>query len=56
VRSKDIDLYTGMREGQLIISGEGVPEEQRRQSVIILEANKPMKWYDYPKGFLSALF
>jgi len=56
VRSKDIDLYTGMREGQLIISGEGVPEEQRRQSVMSLEVNKPMKWYDYPKGFLSALF
>ena len=56
MRSKDIDLYTGMREGQLIISGEGVPEERRRQSVMSLEANKSMKWYDYPKSFLTALF
>ncbi|OCL02024.1 high-affinity amino acid transporter [Glonium stellatum] len=56
VRSTDIDLYSGMREGQFVISGEGVPEEQRRQSVMSLEANKPKKWYDYPKGFLTALF
>lgn len=30
VKIKDIDIYTGMREGQLLISGENVPAEQRR--------------------------
>ena len=33
VRVKDIDIYTGMRENQLSISGADVSEEQRRASV-----------------------
>jgi yeast amino acid transporter len=33
VKIKDIDIYTGMRENQLSISGADVPEEQRRASV-----------------------
>jgi amino acid transporter len=33
VRIKDIDIYTGMRENQLSISGADVSEEQRRASV-----------------------
>jgi len=33
VKIKDIDIYTGMRENQLLISGQGVGEEQRRASM-----------------------
>jgi amino acid transporter len=48
VKIKDIDLYTGMRENQLSISGANVSEEQRRASVaeIIGEKKKtgPMGW------------
>ena len=33
VKIKDIDIYTGMRETQLSVSGADVPEEQRRASV-----------------------
>jgi amino acid transporter len=51
-----IDLYTGMREDQFTFSAEGVPEAIRRQSIASLEVNKPKKWYDYPKNFVSGLF
>lgn len=42
VKIKDIDIYTGMREGQAeLISGEGVTEDQRRASILeIQEENK----------------
>lgn len=34
IRTKDIDIYTGMRQGQReMISGEGVTEHQRRTSI-----------------------
>jgi amino acid transporter len=34
IRTKDIDIYTGMRQGQReMISGEGVSEERRRASI-----------------------
>jgi len=34
IRTKDIDIYTGMRQGQReVISGEGVTEDQRRASI-----------------------
>jgi amino acid transporter len=33
VRIKDIDIYSGMRETQLAISGGDVSEEQRRASI-----------------------
>lgn len=34
IRSKDIDIYTGMRQEQReLISGEGVTEDQRRASI-----------------------
>jgi yeast amino acid transporter len=38
VKIKDIDIYSGMRQGQLdMISGAGVTEEQRRQSIAELK-------------------
>jgi yeast amino acid transporter len=33
VKIKDIDIYTGMRESQLSVSGADISEEQRRASV-----------------------
>lgn len=34
IRTKDIDIYTGMRQGQReMISGEGASEERRRASI-----------------------
>jgi len=44
VKIKDIDIYTGMREGQLnMISGPDVNEEQRRQSVIEMQDEQRKK-------------
>lgn len=42
VKIKDIDIYTGMREGQAeMVSGPNVSEEQRRASVLeIAQENK----------------
>lgn len=56
VKIKDIDLYTGMREGQFTISAEGVPEAIRRQSIQDMDINKPKKWYSYPKSIVTGLF
>lgn len=33
IRTKDIDIYTGMRDTQGMISGVGISEEQRRVSI-----------------------
>jgi len=42
VKIKDIDIYTGMREGQLeLISGPNLSPEQRRESII--ELNDDLK-------------
>lgn len=40
VKIKNIDIYTGMRENQLAISGQDVPEEQRRTSVAQMQAGE----------------
>jgi amino acid transporter len=57
VRTRDIDLYTGMREGQLTyISGPGVDEAERRKSIAEIREERKKKWYDYPKNFVTALF
>ena len=48
VKIKDIDIYTGMRETQLSISGADVPEEHRRASVAeMLGAEKKQGPKDY---------
>lgn len=48
VKIKDIDIYTGMRETQLAVSGADVPEEHRRASVAeMLEAEKKKGPKDY---------
>ena len=48
VKIKDIDIYTGMRETQLNISGADVPEEQRRASIAELHGEKKTG----PKGYI----
>ena len=56
VKIRDIDIYTGMREGQRdSISGANVTEEQRRQSIISIQEARKKQWYDYPKGLFSGL-
>lgn len=41
IRTKDIDIYTGMREEQRsMISGAGVTDEQRRASILEMQDEK----------------
>jgi yeast amino acid transporter len=40
IKTKDIDIYTGMRDTQNMISGVGVPEEQRRASIQEMQDEK----------------
>ncbi|KAJ6276421.1 high-affinity amino acid transporter [Bipolaris maydis] len=49
IRTKDIDIYSGMRQSQReMISGEGVTEEQRRASIQQMQEEQQQK-----KGFDS---
>ncbi|EXJ79150.1 hypothetical protein A1O3_08651 [Capronia epimyces CBS 606.96] len=43
IRTRDIDIYTGMREEQRPISGPGIPEEVRRASIVELYGEKKKK-------------
>jgi amino acid transporter len=44
VKIKDIDIYTGMREGQVdLISGPQVTPEQRRESIIEMQDEQKKK-------------
>ena len=44
VKIKDIDIYTGMRQGQSeLISGSHVTEDQRRESIIELQDEQKKK-------------
>ncbi|KIW22557.1 uncharacterized protein PV07_10845 [Cladophialophora immunda] len=48
IRTKDIDIYTGMRESQRAVSGADVPEDQRRASIMEMqEENKKRGAKDY---------
>lgn len=48
IKLKDIDIYTGMREGQRnLISGAGITDEQRRASILEMQEERkkgPMGW------------
>ena len=56
VKISDIDIYTGMRDTQAVISGSGVPEEQRRASIQELqEENKKRGPMDYAKAVVRSL-
>ena len=58
VKIADIDIYTGMREGQAdMISGRGVTDEKRRESIIaIKEDNKKQGPMDYIKATVRSVF
>ena len=58
VKIKDIDIYTGMREGQKeMISGVGVSEDQRRASVLeIANENKKKGAKDWGMSIVRSVF
>lgn len=44
VKIKDIDIYTGMREGQAdMISGRGVTDDMRRESIMAIKEEQKRK-------------
>ncbi len=51
VKTKNIDIYTGMRDTQLAISGPDVPEEQRLAAIAELQAGQKKRG---PKDYLVA--
>ncbi|OAP57211.1 hypothetical protein AYL99_07949 [Fonsecaea erecta] len=58
VKIKDIDIYSGMREGQAeLISGPGVSEQQRRESIAELQEEKKKKGVmDWVKAIVHSIF
>ncbi|KAK4941165.1 hypothetical protein LTR10_018838 [Elasticomyces elasticus] len=58
VKIKDIDIYTGMREGQLeLISGDHISPDQRRASIHeIQEEQKKRGAADYAKAAFHSVF
>ncbi|KAF2727540.1 amino-acid permease [Polyplosphaeria fusca] len=56
VKIRDIDVYTGMRQAQFALSGDRVPEEERRQSITDLQASKKKSPKDYALGAVRGLF
>lgn len=55
---KDIDIYAGMRQGQVdLISGQGISDEQRRQSILeIKEENKKKGVKDWAFAGVRSIF
>jgi amino acid transporter len=59
VKIRDIDIYTGMRPEQSLVSGQAVPEETRRASVIAMqeeEARRRKGPLGIAKRVLGAVF
>ena len=52
IRTKDIDIYTGMRDNQNIISGAGISEEQRRASIQEMQDERKIRG---PKDHIMAV-
>lgn len=56
IRTKDIDIYTGMREGQrTMISGEDVTIEQRRASIAEIQEEKKKGAKDYAMAIVRSV-
>lgn len=51
IRAKDIDIYTGMREGQGMFSGADITDEQRRASISEMQEESKKKGV---KGYVMA--
>lgn len=56
VKIKDIDIYTGMRDLQLAVSGADISEEQRRQSIAQLHGEKKTGVKAKVMGVLGNIF
>jgi len=57
VRTRDIDIYTGMRPNQQAISGADVSDEQRRASIIELQDGMKKRGpLDYVKATVRSIF
>jgi amino acid transporter len=58
VAIKDIDIYSGMREGQMeSISGHGLTAEQRRESIMELAEEKKKKGaLGWTKAIVGSVF
>lgn len=58
IKIKDIDIYSGMREGQReLISGQGVSDEQRRASIAEMQAERgPKGAKGWAKSVVRTLF
>jgi amino acid transporter len=53
VKIKDVDIYTGMRQNQLAVSGADVSEDQRRNGIAELHAGEKKEGLkDYALGFV----
>jgi len=57
IRTRDIDIYSGMRDTQRTISGIGVPEEQRRASIQEMQDEKKKRGpLDWVIAFITNIF
>lgn len=56
VAADKIDIYTGMRDDQRLISDPAVrqSEPERRASIASMQEERKMAWYDYPKSVVTA--
>ena len=58
VKIKDIDIYTGMREGQIqLISGAHLTADQRKESIIEMQDEQKKKGAaGWAKAFVTSVF
>lgn len=56
VKIRDINIYEGMRQGQFAISGEGVPDAERRASITELNEKRKKGPLGYVMSVVRALF
>ena len=57
IKIKDIDLYTGMRPGQLRISAPDADPQVRRESIMSIQEEQTKKgFYGYAKAVVQSVF
>jgi yeast amino acid transporter len=57
VKIEDIDIYTGMREEQLQISGAEADPDYRRQSIVEMKGEQKKEGFvGYAKAFVTSIF
>lgn len=58
IKIKDIDLYSGMRDSQLSVSGEGLTPEERRASIDGMERSekRPAGFKGHAMGVVRSIF